>query len=207
MLDISKYDDKELALLIDNRWNESDTLWQELLKIKEENLRVHKNNPKWVGTLTGKQAKGRGIRVCRNMESLISGLLSDLPKPNVVPGHDTPGSKELSKSIEAIETNQYDGDHTRAVLRRALRGLFFTRLFLIKPYWDAVQNNFSVTWVNPKNVRISKRASKEVEADAIIEEVESTFPQMLERFPKKKDVILRLGGYPEGEEGEKKVYL
>jgi len=207
MYDISKYSDQELAELIENRWRESDTLWQELLKIAEDNLRIYKNNPKWLENLTVKQSKVRDNRIFRNVESLIAGVLANLPKPNVIPGHDTPGSKQLAKDIETIETYQFENEHVRAVLRRALRGLFVTRLFLIKPYWDTAQNNFSVTWVNPKNIRISKLASKEIEADAIIEEVESTYPQMLERFPKKTDVILRLGGYPAGEEGIKKAYL
>jgi hypothetical protein len=68
-------------------------------------------------------------------------------------------------------------------------------MIVIKIIWDNDIDNFNVEVVDPRKVRFSKKATNSMDTDFAIEEVDSTIPEIIERFPDKESEILKqIGG-------------
>lgn len=194
MADYAKLTDSQWVQLIDQRWNDSETVWSVVKRTWDANFAIYKGEPEWMKQIPVKQSKVRNNRIFRNTESLISALIANLPKPNLIPGGDTAGSKELALTIERILQDKCEAQDLRAKYRQALRGLQMTRLFSLKVYWDTELDDVNFAWVDPRKLRISKRATSVETSEFACEEVDCTVAQLLSRFPAQKDWVMNRYG-------------
>lgn len=201
-MDILSLKDDKLAELIDNRWNSADTLWSQIEKIYKQNTRYYdcdtinqENLPEYLKKVPYKKHKVRANRIFKDMEAVINALIANPPRMNIIPGTDSPKSAELAKNQEYYFNRKYDLLNVKEILRKALRNLYFSRLFLVKVYWDNKINDFSITNLDPRKVRISAKATKEIESEFVIEEVDCSLNKLIEKFPAKKDEILKKTSY------------
>lgn len=195
MKKIHEFSDAQLSKLIDNRWASSETVWDVVEKMYDRHLRYYKADPEWLTDLPKKKSRVRANRLFVNQEAVINSLIANLPKPNVLPGRDTPEARALASQKEKFFQIKYTERNVKEVMRKGLRNLYFSRLIVLKPYWDPRINDFNVKAVNPKDVRFSKKSTKEDDSEFAIEEITDNLSSVLKRFPKKAEQILKKFGY------------
>lgn len=194
-MNIEALSDTQKARLVDNRWISSDSVWDKVTKAYTVNVRYYDNDPEWLVALPRRQPRVRANRIFTNMESVINSLIANPPKPTMVPGRDTPDSKELASMQEKYFIRRYDDRNVKETLRKGLRNLYFGRLIVLKPFWNAKINDFDVRAVDPRKVRFGSTSTKEDDSEFAIEEVTDSLLSVLARFPEKKEQIMTTAGY------------
>ena len=81
-------------------------------------------------------------------------------------------------------------------MRKGLRFLFFSRLIIMKNFWNTLIDDFDVKAVNPLNVRFTPTATKIEEVDWLTEKIEDYAVNVMDKFPAKEqqDIILNAQG-------------
>jgi len=137
MKKISELTDSQLCNLITNRWNSSETVWDIIKKVYENNLKFYKNEPDWLTQIARKKSKVRANRIFVDMESVINSVIANPPKPLILSGRDTPEAKALSAKQEKYFQIKYTERNVKEVVRKGLRNLYLGRLIVLKPFWNA----------------------------------------------------------------------
>lgn len=196
-MDITQLNDAQLARLVSNRWESSSTVWDIVLKAGKRNLAIYKNEPEWISqnVIGRNRAKLRANRIFRDTESVINALIANPPQPNIIPTRDTPSAKQLSHLQEKYFVKKYSDLNVKEQFRKGLRNLYFSRLIVLKPFWNSKINDFDVRSIDPKKIRVAKYATKETDSEFIIEEVTDNLSSVIVRFPSKKEQILKDAGY------------
>jgi hypothetical protein len=194
MKKISEFSDNQLCNLIDNRWKSSETVWDVVERTYNINLKIYQNEPEWLTTIPRKKSRVRANRIFVNMESVINSLIANVPKPLVLPGRETPEAKELARLQEKYFQIKYTERNVKEIMRKGLRNLYFGRLIILKPFWNAKLNDFDTRVIDPRKVRFLKTSTKEDDSEFAIEEITDTLSSVLKRFPSKsKDILEKVG--------------
>lgn len=196
-LDINKLDDKKLANLIENRWVSSETIWDTIKKVYEQNTAIYENKAKWLERLPVNKPKVQANRIFTNTESVINSLIANPAAINFVPTRQDAAAKEFAKNEEMYFQRKFADINFKETVRMALRNMYFGRLLVIKAFWNAKINDFDFRAIDPRKVRIAKHAKCEDESEFAIEEVTDTVLAVCSRFPKKKDAIVERFGMKE----------
>jgi len=202
---ISKLSDGDKAKLVENRWNSSDSVWQVVKKTYEINTKVYENKPEWLEQVPVTIQKVMANRITPNMEAVINSVIANPPGINFIPGREDPQSENLARKLEGYFRKKYGDLNVKETMRMGLRNLYFGRLIVLKPFWNAKINDFDVKAIDPRNVRFGKTARKEEESEFAIEEIPDNLCALVARFPKKKKEILEKSGFTE--ETEDQAYI
>ena len=195
MLDIEKLDkENKLGKLIDNRWNESEPLWNDIEKAYKKNKAVWQNDDSIVATIPKRKSKVRDNRSFLAMESVIAALTGRPSRPNVLPTNGKLESGQIALDLQDLFLETYKSLRMKKKIRRGLRWLFLARLMVFKMIWDNDIDNFNLMVVDPRKVRFSKKSTNSMDTDVAIEEIDTTIPDMMERFPEQKEDILKQAG-------------
>lgn len=194
MKKLSEFTDEQLSNLIDNRWKSSESVWDTIEKVYNTNIKIYKNEPEWLNVIAKKKSRVRANRVFVNMETVINSLIANLPKPLILSGRDTPEAKSLSQRQEKYFQIKYTERNIKEIIRKGLRNLYFSRLIVIKPFWNAKINDFDARTIDSRKVRFSKTATKETDSEFAIEKITDSLSSVLRRFPDKKIEILQSVG-------------
>lgn len=201
-MDISKLDDRQLAQLVENRFNSSESVWSVIKKVYDRNAAYYdcemedeKKMPDYLRKVPVKKHRVKSNRIFRNVESVINALIASLLKINIIPGRNTPEAVELAGLQEQYFINKYNERNVKETVRKGLRNLYLGRLIVIKPFWNAKINDFDAVSVDPRKVRFAKNATKEEDSEFAIEEVDDTLESLVAKFPAKKEEIMKLAGY------------
>lgn len=184
--------DSQICELIENRWVSASTVWDEVQRVTKKNTLTYKGDMEWHrrARIPPSRPKITSNRVFVNTEAVINSLIANPPKPNVIPAREGEEAKNLSHTLEKALNIKYDKLNVKEVIRQSLRDLYLSRLFVIKPFWNAEKNDVDVRRVDPKKVRFSSTAKNEEESEFAIEEIETTLLKLIETFPDKKQQIL-----------------
>lgn len=195
-LDISKLDDTAKAQLIDNRWQSSSEIWDVVNRTYKQNTAIYENNSEWLDFIPErrKKYKVQANRIFVNMESVINSLISNTPGINILPSDDTSPAQDFASKLEAYFRKKYSDLNIKEVLRMGLRNLYFARLIVIKPFWNPKINDFDFRSIDPRNIRVGKYARKEPDTEFSIEEIEDNLCAVIDRFPTKKDELMKKYG-------------
>lgn len=181
---IAKLSEKQLCDYITNRRTSADTIWNIVKTTYDKNKNAYNNEPEWLGTLAKKRSKVRDNRIFVNTEAVINSIIANPPKPIITPGRDTPESKTLAINQERFFQDMYTKIGVKAEMRKGLRNLYFSRLLVLKPFWNSQKNNFDVKSIDPRKVRFSPNSSKEDNSEFAIEDVKDSVANIYERFKK-----------------------
>lgn len=187
---ISELSDNQKVKLVNNRWLSSDDIWTEIKRITDQNTRIYDNDPEYLKNIPRKRAKVRANRVFVNTESVINSLISNPPQPNFIATRDTSEAQSISTTLESYFSLQYEQRDVKETLRKGLRNLYFSRLIVLKPFWNSAINDFDVKSIDPNKVRFAKYAIDEVSSEFAIEEIEDSLSAVIARFPEKKKQLL-----------------
>lgn len=197
--DIGKMSDKALCSLIENRFASSDTVWSDIRNIYDQNTAIYDNKAKWLQDIPKKSTKIQKNRIYVDMEAVINALIANPAQINFIPSKDSAEAQEVAKMEEMFFQKKYNDRNFKEVLRMALRNLYFGRLLVIKPFWNARIDDFDARAIDPRKIRISKHAKNEPESEFAIEEITDTIMALCSRFPSKKEEILKRAGLSEEE--------
>jgi hypothetical protein len=196
MLEIKSLDENKQALLIDNLWKDSSTLWDVVKNEYERNKKIWQNNPEWLADVPRKRSKARDNRTFLAMESVINTLTGRPSKPNVVNIIDTPEARQLSDDMQDVFIQKYADLQIKSKMRKGLRFLFLSRFMCLKIVWDNDKNDFDVMTVDSREVRVSKKCTSVYDTKFAIENVtDITLKDLISKFPDKEGDILKESGY------------
>jgi len=201
MIDVSKLDDKQLINLINSRWNEGDSVFSIVSKTYDKNTIAYDSDtnserlPEYLRRLPNDKPKVRANRIFANTEAVINAVIANPPKPNILPNRSTQEAIDLAQLQEKFFVKRYEDRNVKETLRKALRNLYFSRLMVIKVFWNSMIDDFDVVSVDPRKIRVSPKCTKEEESEYCIEEVEADLITLLGRFSSKKAEILEKFSY------------
>jgi len=210
-LNISELDETTKAQLVEARWSSSSELWDVVERTYKANTAVYSNNADWLQYVPERRRKFRvqANRIFVNMESVINSLIANPPGLTILPSRDGIPAQDFARKLESFFRKKYLDLNVKEVTRMALRNLYFARLLVIKPFWNPLLGqggDFDFRAIDPRKLRVGKYARKEQDSEFAIEEVDDNLCAIIERFPKKKDELMKKFGFF-GEEGEKQLYI
>ena len=195
-IDISSFSDQEKKELVNNRWMSSSEVWDVVDRIYKQNTAIYSNQSSWLENINYVRKKWviQANRIFVNMEAVINSLIANPPGINILPSRDGEVAQDFAQKLERFFQKKYLDLNTKEVMRMALRNLYFARLLVIKPFWNPLINDFDFRAIDPRKIRVGKYARKEIDSEFIIEEIEDNLCSVCDRFPKKKDELMKKFG-------------
>ena len=208
-IDLANIKDDQLNKLVDNRWQSSDELWDIVQQVYKENVAVYSNTAEWLDSVpyTRKAWVVQANRVFVNMEAVINSLIANPPGINILPGKDGQEVQDFAMGLEKYMKKKLSDRNLKETMRKGLRNLYFGRIIVIKPFWNPVIDDFDFRAIDPRNVRFGKYSTKEQDSEFAIEEIEDNLCALVERFPDKKEALMKKFGFADDEEGMAEMYV
>lgn len=189
MIDIASLTDSEKVNLIDNRWKDSETLWSKISESYKKNKAEWMGQPEELKSVPRAKSKVVDNRTFRATESVLNNLLGKPSKPNVIPANETDEANEIANNLQKYFLEKYKLLKIKKKVRKGLRNLFFSRIFILKAYWNKEIDDFDFITKDPRNIRIRKMASTIYDTDFVIEEVEESISNILSMFPENSELL------------------
>ena len=195
-IDIEKLGDVSKAQLVESRWASSATLWDIIQRTYKTNTAVYENKADWLdGTpYARKKYTVQANRIFVNMEAVINSLIANPPGLNILPAREGETAKNFAIKLEKFLRKKFLDINSKEIMRMGLRNLYFGRLIVIKPFWNPSIDDFDFRAIDPRNVRFAKYARKEQDSEFAIEEIEDNLCALVQRFPKKKEELMKKFG-------------
>ena len=201
MIKVNTLKDEQLVRLINDRWKKTEELWSGIEKRQEENKKQWQNQPDYVKNIPSKKSKARDNRIFIAIESVITNLTGRPSKPNAVAGNDSDEAQLIAGNLQDYVLERYRKLQMKKTMRKGLRYLFFSRLIVLKAFWDADMDNFNEKAVNPKNIRFYPvTATCREEVEVWMEKIDTTLSKMISRFPDKEEELIKDSTYADLEE-------
>ena len=195
-VDVSKLTDDQKCQLIDNRWKSSSTVWDTVERIYKQNTAIYQNNADWLTNIPYRRQTWRvqSNRIFTDMESVINSLIANPPGINILPAREGVQAQEFASKLENYFRKKYQDRNIKETMRMAYRNLYFSRLMVVKPFWNPTIDDFDFRAVDPRKLRVGKYARKEQDTEFAIEEIEDNLCAVIDRFPnKKKELMSKYG--------------
>ena len=195
-VDIKTLSDDQKSKLVEARWASSYEVWEKVEKVYKLNTAIYENKSQWLQWLPQRRQNYRvqANRIFVNMEAVINALIANLPGINILPARDGEVAQDFARKLESYLRKKYSDLNSKETLRMGLRNLYFGRLLVIKAFWNPKTNDFDYRALDPRKVRIAKYARKEQESEFVIEEIEDNLCSVIEKFPAKKDELMKKYG-------------
>lgn len=195
-IDISTLNDTQKVQLVTNRWQSSSTVWETVISVYSANTAIYENKSKWLDDLPHQTKKKvvQANRIMPNMEAVINSLIAQPPGLNVLPSREGEEAQDYARKLESFLQKKFLDLNTKETARKGLRNLYFGRLIVIKAFWNPAIDDFDYKAVDPRNIRFGKNSSKEQESEFAIEEIDDNLCAIIERFPKKKEALMKKFG-------------
>jgi len=195
-IDISSFSDQEKKELVNNRWMSSSEVWDIVDRIYKQNTAIYSNQSSWLENINYVRKKWivQANRIFVNMEAVINSLIANPPGINILPARDGEVAQDFARKLERFFQKKYLDLNTKEVMRMALRNLYFARLLVIKAFWNPLINDFDFRALDPRKIRVGKYARKEIDTEFVIEEIDDNLCAVCDRFPKKKEDLMKKYG-------------
>jgi len=207
-LDIEKYDDTAKALLVESRWSSSSEIWDVVERTYTSNTAVYENKSEWLNFIPERRRRFRvqANRIFVNMEAVINSVIANLPGLNILPARDGTVAQDFARKLESYFLKKYTDLNLKEIVRMGLRNLYFARLIVLKAFWNPLINDFDFRALDPRRVRIGRYARKEQDSEFFIEEIEDNLCAIIQRFPKKREELMKKFGFTNDDAGEIQLY-
>ncbi len=195
-IDITTLNDTQKHQLVTNRWESSKTPWEIVDRVYKANTAIYENRAAWIDSLPHQRKKSvvQANRIFTNMEAVINSLIAQQPGLNILPAREGEEAQDFARKLESFMQKKFLDLNTKEVARKGLRNLYFGRLIVIKAFWNPAIDDFDYRAVDPRKVRFGKYASKEQDSEFAIEEIDDNLCAVIERFPTKKDELMKKYG-------------
>lgn len=203
--DIDEMTDDSKAKLVDNRWFSSSEVWDTIDRVYKQNTAIYENRASWLSNLSQRRRnyQVQANRIFTNMEAVINSLIANPPGINILPSRDGNTAQDFARKLENFLRKKFLDLNIKETMRMGYRNLYFGRLFVIKAFWNpklGQGGDFDFRALDPRKVRFGKFARKEQESEFAIEEIEDSLCNVIARFPKQKETLMKKYGF--SDEGE-----
>lgn len=195
-LDIQSLSDKQKADLVENRWASSSEVWDTIERVYKANTAVYENKGPWLDNIPYKRKawQVQANRIFVNEEAVINSLIANPAGINFLPARPGADAQSYAGDMEKFFKKKFSDLNFKEIVRMGLRNLYFSRLLVLKPYWNPEVNDFCFRAIDSRRVRFGKYAKNEPESEFAIEEIEDNLCAVIERFPKKEAELLKKFG-------------
>lgn len=205
---VSALSEPQQVQLVEKLWDEGREMWDLVSKDLEKNKKNWQNFPAWLDEVPRKRSKARDNRLFRAAEKIFATLCARPSAPNVINILTSKDAAQLSTDLQKIFTQKHQDLGIKNKIRRALRYLFLSRFFCLKVFWDKNRDDFDVAVLNSKNVRVNRKATSMFDVTFAIEKIpDILLVDLIDKFPDKREVILKEAGYKVGKDGETEKQL
>jgi len=199
-MDYSQFKDDQWIKFIDNHWNQAGTLWGKIEKNFDANRKLWQQHKELTDNIPNGRSKVVDNRIFIDTESVIANLTGRPTPPNVIPGNETEEAKTIANNLQTAFIDLHREIKLKKKLRKGLRWLFFSRLIVLKIFWDEKCQRIDERPVHPLKVRFTPiNATNRDEVQVWMEKINTTAQDLLEmfseKFPESKDKILNSIGY------------
>lgn len=186
MKKLSELAEVDLVKFVEARRSSTATIWAEIEKRYAANIKKWQNNGPEIAYIPDKKSKARMPRLTMGLETLNNFLTGRPGQPIVISSIDSPEARQFASDVQSVLVQKNRSFETKKKIKRALRNMYLTRLFVLKVVWNPIKNDVDVVSVNPKNVRFAPKASSESMTSYVLEDVEEPILDLLARFPADK---------------------
>lgn len=203
--DDTEVSDRQFLAVCKVRASESDSYYNEKLKLKTER---EKNEKRYLGTVVHDQViDDRYEEVYSDnrqfvaVRTILPILTSRLTSPNVTAADDDDVSLQFAKDFKQILVKQAEKQKGVAKVRLMIQdGLRGKRVGVGKWHYDAKKDTIVLSQIDPKTVRIGKRSRLHEEPDYLDQQYEYSVGQIISRFPNIKDKLFEELDIDEGDD-------
>jgi len=191
-IDIKALDEDSKAKLVEARWSSSSEVWDVVERTYKTNTAIYSNQSQWLQFIPFRRQNYivQANRIFVNMEAVINSLIANPPGINILPSREGEIAQDFARKLESFLSKKYVDLNTKETLRKGLRNLYFSRILVVKPFWNPIINDFDFRVVDPRKVRFGKHSTKEQDSEFAIEEIDDNLCSVIERFPEKKQELM-----------------
>lgn len=133
-----------------------------------------------------------------SIDTIISYITAQTPRPEVYPAQSTEQSKIIARDLEKAMQAYADKQNIGEVFEQALQALLVKRLGAIKLWYDPDLEEICTRTINPDWLIIDKNALQGDNPAFICEIHKDTLEDLILQFPKKKEQIFNMAGVKRG---------
>lgn len=208
-IEIQNLNDLQKAQLVESRWNSSSEIWEIVEQTYKANTAVYENNAGWLQFIPYIRQRYRvqANRIFVNMEAVINSLIANIPGLNILPSREGTVAQDFARRLQSFFLKKYVDLNLKEIIRMGLRNLYFSRLIVVKAFWNPVINDFDFRSIDPRKVRIGRYARKEQDSEFLVEEIDDNLCAVVERFPAKKSELMSKFGFSNTSDGDILLYI
>ena len=135
------------------------------------------------------------------IDTIISYVTAQSPRPEVYPAQSTEKSKIIARDLEKAIMAYNDLHELSSVFEQALYGVLVKRLGVIKLWYDSEREEIIVKTINPDWIIVDKNAKMGQNPAFICELHKDTIENLIHLFPKKRKQIIELMTSKQGTAG------
>lgn len=199
------FSDEELITQI-NAWEEeTEDFYSRLKNVWKQNLDYYHGIQTGVETIRGKQSKAVENRIYMATETMIPIATSRLPDIEVRAGDEDEQSEMDADDLKDVLGVKMEETGIQAKAELFVRNMILKRYGVFKVDWDITKDDVDLKVVDPQRIRVPK-FGKDVRAlKFVIEDLEMSYDQIVDKFSKKKaQEVLAQGRTDESEQKVRK---
>lgn len=197
--------DADLITQINAWMRESDSLYETLQPVWEQNLEYYKGNQTSVALIRGKFSKAVENRIWMAVETMIPIATSRLPDIVVKSDEEDEKAQLDALALQDVLAYHMERVQIQAQAERFLRDMIVKRYGVFKPFWDKEGDDVGVTVVDPRRIRLPKYGKTVDDLAFIIEELEISYSQASSFFGEEKAKELLESSEPDSEHKKRKA--
>jgi len=179
-----KMKDEDLLTQIEEWVKESETYYTLLRPIWEQNLEYYHGIQTDVGSIRGKASRAIENRMFMAVETMIPIATSRLPDIEVRSGDEDEQSQMNANELQDIIGYQMERLNIQAKAEQFIRDMIIKRYGVFKINWDSDDVDLIVR--DPRKIRIPKFGRTNRDLAFLIEELEMSYNQLVDKFDKAK---------------------
>lgn len=213
--------DDQIAEHVGNRVSQSESYWNNHLKLDKVRKEVdsyYLNNYYSQSDLYDFQVEYKNNRLFVAIETLVAMAISKPPMPMAMQAYDTEASYELAQNLQKALLCKYEDLYLKSKFQMIARHLLMGyRLGVMKYRWDdtvgALQpdgtrfGDVAVDVVRPQRIVLDAGCQYIDDVPLIAEYRSAPLEELCEKYPNKKDEILRESGKKAGQLTSREGYL
>jgi len=181
-----KMKDEDLLTQIEEWVKESEEFYTKLRPIVEQNLEYYHGIQTDVGSIRGRASRAIENRMFMAVETMIPIATSRLPDIEVRSGDEDEQSQMNANELQDIIGYQMERLTIQAKAEQFLRDMIIKRYGVFKINWNPVEDDVDLIVRDPRKIRIPKFGRTNRDLAFIIEELEMSYGQIVDKFDEKK---------------------
>ena len=178
--------DEDLLSQIEAWERESGSYYSRLREVWIENMAYYHGNQTGVGIIRGRQSRAVENRIFMAVETMIPIATSRLPDIEIRSGEEDEQSQMNADELQDILGYHMERISIQAKAEQFLRDMIVKRYGVFKIDWNPVEDDVDLRVIDPRRIRVPKFGRTTRDLAFILEDLEMSYNQIVDRFGKDK---------------------